>query len=157
MNPTAIRRWIGLSAVVVAAAGAAAGISLGNLSGSDPHPSAPVHITVTQWMHNGGSRLIHTLGDDFTALNGPNKAFDLPAMAAGCNHLLADVRSAQAYPAVPDATIEPLWSTALDLYALGAADCARGSATHNYSLIITSAKELSKGTDNLRSTDQIAV
>jgi hypothetical protein len=144
MNPMTLRRWLGVSAIVVTA-GTATGIGISTINGPNPTPPA----TVAQWMRNGGSRLIQTLRDDFTALNGPDRAFDLPKMAAGCDHLLADVRKAQAYAPVPDTTTETRWSTALALYATGAADCAHGSDTQNYSLIITSAAELAQGTGNV--------
>lgn len=147
MDATTLRRLLGVSAIVVTA-GTATGIGINTLSGPDPTPPIPP-ATVAQWMHGGGSRLIQTLGDDFTALNGPDQAFDLPKMAAGCEHLLADVRTAQAYASVPDASTETRWSTALAFYVSGAADCVRGSQTQNYSLIITSATELAQGTSNV--------
>lgn len=136
------RRWLAGTAIVVAAM-AATEIGIAT-AGASHHPTEP--RTVAEWLHGGGSRLLQTLSDDFTALNGPDQAFDLPQMAAGCRHLLADVHSAQAYAAVPDAGIERRWSAALASYATGAADCAHGSETQNYSLIITAATEISRGT-----------
>jgi hypothetical protein len=145
MGPVTLRGSIGISALLVTV-GTATGFGIVGCSDRHTIPTAPTAVTVAQWMHNGGSRIIQTLGDDFTALDGPNRAFDLPKMAAGCRHLLTDIHSAQAYAPVPDVAIESDWKTALASYAAGATDCDRGSKSHDYSLIITSASEFAQGT-----------
>jgi len=100
---------------VVVVAGAALGIGVSTTSGARTQP----RLTVSGWLHDGGSQLMKTLGDDFTALKGPDQSLDLSKMDAGCLTPRADVRAAQAYAAVPDATIEIDWTQALAQFAAG--------------------------------------
>jgi hypothetical protein len=71
-------------------------------------------------------------------------------MATNCRRLLTDVKAAQAYAPMPDATTQRLWADALTSYTAGATHCAHGADTANYDLIIRASKEFDHGTADIK-------
>jgi hypothetical protein len=99
-------------------------------------------------MHDGGSANIVTLATDFTVIG--NNAGQDATLYSGCQRLMADVRTAQAYDPIPDPISQTQWTSALDLYSHGAADCARGASTQDYAAIIHAANEITTGTNDIK-------
>jgi hypothetical protein len=143
-------RWVRLATLAVAinaVVGACGPRSDASVPHPTPRPSTSVTAAVTQWMRDGGSADIVTLATDFTNIG--NNAGQDATLFTGCQRLLADVRTAQAYAPIPDPVSQRQWAGALDLYSHGAADCAQGARTHDYAAIIHAANEITTGTNKI--------
>jgi hypothetical protein len=142
---TAHRTLLGAVMFAVVAGGASAGYA----AGPTPTPDPVLAQQVAEWVTGGGAADLKALGADFTELEKAASAEDLVRMGAGCQHLLQDVHSAQAHDPIPDPKAEKDWANALNLYEQGAADCANGAQTQNYSLISQASDEIIQGSSDL--------
>ena len=142
-------RWTAMTMVAVAvnASAVACGVSHDATSHPAPTPSVSGAPAVRRWMHAGGSTDIETLAHDFSTLGGDGQDATL---AAGCQHLLVDVHTAQAHDPVPDTTTQRQWAGALDLYSRGAHDCMQGARAQNYAQVAQASTEFDAGTRDIR-------
>lgn len=107
-----------------------------------PTTQAPVASNpVKDWVLGGGASWMNTITEDFTAASSGGQT----ELRAGCVKLGQDVRSAQAYPPVPDAQAQADWSAALTQYAKGATDCVSGVDRHSSFLIARATSEFQTG------------
>ena len=144
-------RWLIIGGIALAGVGGVTATAVSLTSAPAPVRTA----TPGDWLHQGGSRLLRTLGDDFTALGVADRTWDLPSMALGCRHLLADVRTAQADPVIPNPKTQKLWAEALDSFAHGATDCANGAAASDYALIIRASTEIERGSADINQVSRL--
>jgi hypothetical protein len=67
-----------------------------------------------------------------------------------CCHLLVNVGTARAFAAIPEATAQHMWVSALDSYARGGLDCAHGADAHNCGMVARAFNEFDAGTVTVR-------
>jgi hypothetical protein len=127
----------------------AAGVGAASTAYAADPPDPATAQAVAQWVTGSGAADLKALGADFTELEAAANAADMPRMGAGCDALLVDVQAAQAHEPIPDALAEKDWANALSLYEQGAADCAKGAKTQDFSLIADASDEIIKGSADL--------
>lgn len=101
------------------------------------------------WSAGGGTTAMATLSRDVSAVQDDSSAGDTTSMGQDCVTLQTDLRSAEVYPAIPEATVQAHWSKALSLLAQAAADCSDGATTGSSSLLAKSVTELRSGSTEL--------
>jgi hypothetical protein len=111
---------------------------------------------VVHWFAQGGEPRISALQTDFEKIARAASAADLATVKSGCGTLVADVDKAQHYAALPDAQAQHHWSSALKLYAQGAADCVNGAQRAESDLMVKANNEVMRGSAELtKATERI--
>jgi hypothetical protein len=112
-------------------------------------PDPALDARVATWVARGGEKQLAALGTDFGSLEKAAESADLNAMGSECRQLATDVKTAQAYAPIPDATAQHNWSAALAEYAVGAKDCATGAGSSSVDLISQAADKMISGSNYL--------
>ena len=111
---------------------------------------------VSQWFTHGGDARISALQKDFETIARSADGTDLPGVEAGCTALVVDVGHAQHYDPLPDGQAQQHWSTALSMYANGAADRVKGAGTVDSDRLLRANDEILRGTAELtQATERI--
>ena len=93
-----------------------------------------------------------SLATDFNDLSTHANDGDIDGVKAACEQLLTDVKTAQGFPAIPDAQSASDFSSALTYFNEGAQDCIDGVANYDVDLISKGSNEISEGTDKITAT-----
>lgn len=106
---------------------------------------------VNDWNNKYGY-MFQTLSNDFSKLSKDAGNQDVSAVGNDCNTLNADVTTAQAFPAIPDAQAASDFSTALAYFQTGSKDCVTAVDNSDGSGLIKASNEMSQGNDKITAT-----
>ena len=101
---------------------------------------------VSTWETKYGS-IVRAIANDLG--NAGNAGSSTVAMGNACQQLEADVKTAQADPAIPASSIEKNWSSSLSYLSSGSKDCVQGIENNNQNQINQAGLEFDHGTDAL--------
>jgi hypothetical protein len=129
-----------VAVVTIAACVVLAAVAIG-ARGQDPGPAVPTAGSLRDWAR-AETPVVRQIEGDIEALTRAGAARDLGSLAAACQNLQSDVRTAQGAPPAPDPDVEAAWTTALALYARAASSCRRGAATRDAQQLQAAAQAL---------------
>jgi len=99
---------------------------------------------VTDWRDDGGQAHISALSRDVTKLSGAG-SLTASERETACNRLKNDTQDASSFKAVPDATAQSSWSTALGHFKSSAKLCLNGLGDNDDAVLRRSTAELTQG------------
>lgn len=106
---------------------------------------------VKDWNNKYGY-MFQTLSDDFSKLSKDAGNQDVSGVGSDCNVLNADVTTAQAFPAIPDAQAASDFSTALAYFQTGSKDCVTAVNNSDGSGLVKASNEMSQGNNKITAT-----
>lgn len=124
-----------------------------NSSNSTPQASATPskQQQVNDWFNKYGY-ILQTLSNDFSQLGTDGKNQDSVAVGNDCSTINTDVKTAQGFPAIPDAQAASDFSTALAYFQTGASDCVTAVNNTDGPGLTKASNEMSQGNDKMTAT-----
>jgi hypothetical protein len=108
------------------------------------HRAAEKKAKVIAW-ENANGATITSIVNDFNQLFSDAKSSNVNAVAEDCEHIKSDVETAQGESAIPDASTETEYRSALNQYDIGSTNCIDGLTRGESNLFTEGTSQLSAG------------